>query len=603
MICGLHFILSYLLVVDCDSVNMPRFKRQKRQKFGWHLSQPNLAIRRPRPTSPEKDEPKKDSTAKKKLGNDLDYSQFNDEWNYDIVNLDIVDEIISEMAVCKHCFSTLALSVTNRVGLACTLSLKCTNEVCGHKIKKPNSQYSKVTIGIDNEEYRAYDINVRYVYALRSIGIGQETGETFASVMNLPKPSKFAKYNQMLLTVAQMVCVQSMKEAVEKAVQQNDGDRDITCAFDGSWQRRGFSSLNGVMTATSVTSGQVVDVEVMSKFCQCKERLENQHDNSCIANYSGTSGGMEVEGVTKMFARSQENYGIRYKNYLGDGDCKGFETVCAQQPYGPDFKIEKLECLGHVQKRMGKRLRNYKQKNSKKILSDGKKIGGQGRLTGHAIDTIQLYYGLAIRRNSMMGVQAMRSAIWAEYFHLGSTDENPEHRLCPSDSDTWCKYQKAKLENTVYRHSEHTHLPLVVLEEIKPIFRDLSNPVLLAKCAHGGTQNISESLNHVIWCRIPKAVFVRLNTLKLGVYDAISSYNKGNVSKCLIFKLMGLTPGKNCVEGMKLLDARRIRRAEKAIEEVQKKCRQQTSLKKRKLEDEFHENEDPDNPAYSPGHY
>lgn len=123
---------------------------------------------------------------------------------------------------------------------------------------------------------------------------------------------------------------------------------------------------------------------------------------------------------------------------------------------------------------------------------------------------------------------------------------------------------------TLYRHSDHTHLPLVVLEEIKSIFRDISNPILLAKCAHGGTKNISESLNHVIWCQIPKNMFARLNTLKLGVYDAISSYNKGNVSKCLIFKLMGLTPGKNCEEGMKLLDARRIRRAEKAIEEVQK---------------------------------
>lgn len=201
-------------------------------------------------------------------------------------------------------------------------------------------------------------------------------------------------------------------------------------------------------------------------------------------------------------------------------------------------KLKNWNVWAMSRKEWAKRSRNYKQKNCNKIHSDGKKIGGQGRLTGHAKDTIQLYYGLAIRRNSMIGFQAMKSAIWPEYFHLGSTDENPEHRLCPSDSDTWCKYQKAKLENTVYRHSEHTHLLLVVLEEIKPIFNDRYNPVLLAKCPHGETQNISESLNHVIWCRILKAVFVGLNTLKLGVYDAISSYNKGNVSKCLILKLM-----------------------------------------------------------------
>lgn len=58
-------------------------------------------------------------------------------------------------------------------------------------------------------------------------------------------------------------------------------------------------------------------------------------------------------GARNMFMRSVENYGIRY---LGDGDCKGFESVSADQAYGPDFQIQKLECLGHVQKRMGTRL-------------------------------------------------------------------------------------------------------------------------------------------------------------------------------------------------------------------------------------------------------
>lgn len=571
---------------------MPRIRRQKRQKFGWHLANPPV-----RPTSSITPE----STSKAKIGDNSEFNQFTDNWKYDVVNLDVVETLVSEMAVCKHCFCPLVLSTSNRVGLAFTLTLKCTN--CSKKSKKTSSTLGKLKIGLDNKEYKAYDINIRFVYALRSIGVGQETGEMFAGVMNLPRPSKFSKYNSMLMPLAQMVCVESMKQAVENTVQQNDGSRDIACAFDGSWQRRGFSSLNGVVTATSITTGQVIDVEIMSKFCQCKKRFEQEHEASCIANYSGSSGGMEVEGAAKMFARSEEKYGVRYKYYLGDGDCKGFETVRAQQPYGPGFEIEKLECVGHVQKRMGNRLRNFKKKNSKKVLRDGKKLGGKGRLTGHAIDTIQIFYGLAIRRNAKDGVYAMKKAIWAEYFHLGSTDAKPMHGLCPKDNDTWCKYQKAKIDNVPYKHSDHTHLPSVVLRQLKPIFRDLANPVLLAKCAHGGTQNMSESLNNVIWSRLPKRVFVRLNTLRLGVYDAIAGYNKGNVSKCMVFKMMGLTPGKNCVDAMKQLDARRIDRAEKAIKELQKKCRQDTSLRKRKLEDAYEADEDPDNPSYSPGHY
>lgn len=583
----------------------PAYK--KRKVHGWqnknHTPQMvSLTSSDPGPTN--EDNIPSVSKSQEKLTSHSEYKQFDgDSFKYDVLDLKVVQRLVSEIAVCRHCSSTLNLSATKRVGLAFSLSLECTNDNCKKFVSEKNCKQGTVRLGQPEKVNKVYDVNIRFVYALRSIGVGQETGEMFAGVMNLPRPSKFAKYNKMLLPLTKMVCVESFKEAVERAVVQNDNTRDIACAFDGTWQRRGFSSLNGVVTATSITTGQVIDVEIMSKYCTCKNRLEKQHTSSCIANYSGTSGGMEVEGVTKMFQRSEANYGVRYKHYLGDGDCKGYDTVCAQQVYGPDFKIEKMECVGHVQKRMGSRLRNYKKKNGNKILSDGKKVGGAGRLTGHAIDTIQIFYGLAIRRNAKKGVQAMKSAVWAEYFHLGSTDENPEHSLCPNDSDTWCKYQKAKLDKIDYKHSEHTHLPAAVMTQIKPIFRDLSNPVLLAKCTHGGTQNVSESLNNVIWSRLPKKVFISLSTLQLGVYDAIAGYNKGNVTKCLVFKLMNLPAGENCVSAMRLLDARRVKKAEKAIQEIWKKCRQKTSLLRRRLEDELEQNEDPDNPSYSAGHY
>lgn len=163
------------------------------------------------------------------------------------------------------------------------------------KCSERNSQLTKVKLGLTDKESKVYDVNIRFVYALRSIGVGQETGQTFAGIFNLPRPSKFAKYNQILQSLTAMVCLESMKEAAETAVKQNDGDRDLACVFDGSWQRRGFSSLNGVVTATSITTGQVIDVEVMSKLCQCKCRLDKDHGPKYIVNYSGTSGGMEVQ--------------------------------------------------------------------------------------------------------------------------------------------------------------------------------------------------------------------------------------------------------------------------------------------------------------------
>ncbi|GFY26677.1 uncharacterized protein TNCV_2880051 [Trichonephila clavipes] len=46
----------------------------------------------------------------------------------------------------------------------------------------------------------------------------------------------------------------------------------------------------------------------------------------------------------------------RFSPY-GDEDCKAFDAVKKKNIYGNEYPIEKLECIGHVMKRMGTRLR------------------------------------------------------------------------------------------------------------------------------------------------------------------------------------------------------------------------------------------------------
>lgn len=80
---------------------------------------------------------------------------------------------------------------------------------------------------------------------------------------------------------------------------------------------------------------------------------------------------------------------------------------------------------------------------------------------------IQLYYGLAIRRNTK-GVAAMRQGIWAEYFHISSSNQTPMHALCPNDDDdddTWCKYNKAKKCGEVYEQTKHFHVPAATMKK------------------------------------------------------------------------------------------------------------------------------------------
>ncbi|GFY11394.1 uncharacterized protein TNCV_3182361 [Trichonephila clavipes] len=188
-----------------------------------------------------------------------------------------------------------------------------------------------------------------------------------------------------------------MAEAVREAVDENDGKRDLAVAVDGSWQKRGFSS-NGLVT-TSVDTGKVIDVEVFQNI---------------------------------VFVRTKPSIFKIVREIL---------KATANKVYGDHCSVEKLECIGHVMKRMGTRLRRLKTKMRGQKLSDGKPLCGRNRLTEAEIDRLQAYYGLAIRRN-LSSVKDMQQAIWAIFLHKLSTDEKPQHGFCPSDSDTWCKFKK-----------------------------------------------------------------------------------------------------------------------------------------------------------------
>ncbi|GFT35810.1 uncharacterized protein NPIL_422681 [Nephila pilipes] len=123
------------------------------------------------------------------------------------------------------------------------------------------------------------DINIRLAYGMRYIGKGNSTAKTFCAVMNLPPPpSKFKRYNDILLRSLIKVSSESMRNAVEDTVKNNNSNRDITAAFDGSWQKRGHTSLNGVVSAICLETGKVLDFECLSKYCfKCKNRNNKDH--------------------------------------------------------------------------------------------------------------------------------------------------------------------------------------------------------------------------------------------------------------------------------------------------------------------------------------
>ncbi|GFW14538.1 uncharacterized protein TNCV_2358621 [Trichonephila clavipes] len=352
-----------------------------------------------------------------------------------IVELDLLSSLMKNLLCCKYCCSSekieLREDLKSRRGLAVSLEIICHN--CEESTSTMSSKISN----------KCYDVNLRLTYGMRAIGKGGAAARIFCGLMNLPPPpAKFERHNSLFLNVLKTISEDSMNAAVHEAVIANDNNSNIAVAVDGTWHKRGYSSLNGVVCATSVENGKVIDFEALTKYCSsCKEA----------------------------------------------------------KVYG-DTEVEKLECVGHVQKRMGTRLRNILKMSKGIKLSDGKNISGRGRLTLKEVDSIQHYYGLAIRKN-LSSVEDVKRAIWAIYFHKLSTEDNPQHALCPLEKN------------------------------------------LLKKCLHGRTQNPNESFNKCIWERIPNTVFVGIETLKFGVMDAVICFNGGYVSRIKVFEALGIKSG------------------------------------------------------------
>ena len=110
---------------------------------------------------------------------------------------------------------------------------------------------------------------------------------------------------------------------------------------------------------------------------------------------------MGVVNNPEISGRSVNLRGLRYTFYIGDGDTKSFDQICKSEPY-PGHTTTKGECVDHVQKRVGSRLRNVKSQYKGKKLSDGNGIGGDnGLLTSKVMNTLQNHYGMAVlQKNS-----------------------------------------------------------------------------------------------------------------------------------------------------------------------------------------------------------
>ena len=365
---------------------------------------------------------------------------------------------------------------------------------------------------------------------------------------------------------------------------------DVGVSVDGSWCHTGFEASFCVVYAISVDTGHVLDYTTKYRICkECAKWLGKEkepgyaawyatHQEECQKDFDGSSQAMESACMVDLWERSLAKRGLRYTTFVGDGDSKGFRSVTKAAPYGPDVHIEKDNCIGHVQKRMGTRMRSLLREYKGKKLVDGKGLGGRGRLTMQAVDSFQVYYGIALRLNKG-DPAAMGRATYAILYHYASTREKPQHQFCPDGEDSWCKFkQDIATGQETYRPYKYP-LPEAVFSVVISKIESLAAPNLLETVRNCRTQNPNESIHSLLWALVPKAKHHSVSAYRLATALVCGHWNKGQLAfNSGIYSRLDIPVSPATRRLWDKMDTRRVYMAEKRTSEKYKKRRKDLHL-------------------------
>lgn len=229
-----------------------------------------------------------------------------------------------------------------RKGLVSNITFRC--NVC-------NLQLQLKTQNCDN------DINRSLVWGISSVGGGYSQADELFSLLNVPIMSKktykkeegslHSHWEELLMKQMRQNAMEEKQLAIaEDRVEQ--GIPYITVIVDGGWAKRSYghsyTSLAGVACIIGQQTKKLLYIGIKNKFCYICATGGSEH--KCYRNYAGSSTGMEQTIIVEGFNKSEEEYGIRYKYVVGDGDSSVYTRILENVSYGR--YVIKLECANHV---------------------------------------------------------------------------------------------------------------------------------------------------------------------------------------------------------------------------------------------------------------
>lgn len=227
-------------------------------------------------------------------------------------------------------------------------------------------------------------------------------------------------------------------------------------------------------------------------------------------------------------------------------------------------------------------------------MADGKALGGAGRLTHSRIDTMQGFYGKAIRDNKD-DAKGMAKATHAILKHYSSTEEDPRHEDCPAGSNSWCSFQRDVANGTNLHQPIENPFPDAVVEVMQPLFNRLGDETFLVGCEKCYTQNQNESLHHVIWGMAAKEMYSSPQEISIAISLGVLHFNQGyEKTYCSLLPSLGVEVTPEMVEAWQRIDGARLYQASyKNLPSTKLRRKKKRNAKLKKI-DAFRRTEGPD---------
>lgn len=249
------------------------------------------------------------STSAKKLRGAEKETATNDKLAYRFIEFFTIFDALSGILACKTCGGNVMFGEDAHRGLGFKLSISCK---CGVSAI-PSGPY---------EGQRGYETNTRIVVIMRLLGVCIEGINLFCGMMDLSQGMSNSMYYTIvnnIYTVSkntfEKLRVKAADEEKSENIARGENPENLIVSGDGTWKKRGFTSLLGMAMLIGSNTKKIIDLIVKSSFCQsCNlqkgkkgtlqyDQWYKEHQSTCGINHAGSAGKMEVDAMKEMFSR------------------------------------------------------------------------------------------------------------------------------------------------------------------------------------------------------------------------------------------------------------------------------------------------------------